>query len=259
MRISVELCQLRPVQGDPRSNADSIIDLLKRTESDVFVFPEMFLTGYGAEFDGMEDEIEHSIGIVSDVCRTEDKAVALGAPRFSHEGIYNSMFFLSPDGDIHYDKVHLARFGVYSEGGFVPGSRPMMGSYHGIEFGLCICYDVFFPEILHGYALGGASVNICSAASAVQSKQFLDAVLPARALENVTYTAYVNNIGSMCGCEMHGCSRGLDPFGRTVIECGTSECTKTLQIDTEELEKMREIRRHLIDFRSDIEWGVQKF
>lgn len=259
MRISVELCQLVPAIGDPSRNAETVLDLLGRSESDVFVFPEMFITGYGADLDGMEDAVEQSIGAISDSCRDLDKAVAMGSPRFESGCVRNSLLFLSPDGDSYYDKAHLARFGLYSENGFAEGNGPGIGSYHGMLFGMCICYDVFFPEILHGCSLSGTDVNICSAASAVQSKPFLDTVLPARALENVTYLAYVNNTGRMNGCEMHGCSRGLDPFGRVVTDCGTAECTGTMVVDTEKLDECREIRRHLDDFRSDIRWGVQRF
>ena len=124
---------------------------------------------------------------------------------------------------------------------------------------MCICYDVFFPEILHGCSLNGTSLNICAAASATQSKPFLDRILPARALEDVTYTAFINNVGGMDGLTMHGCSRGLDPFGETLASCGTSEGAVTFTVDDDVLEKARETRRHLSDFRSDVDWGIQRF
>jgi predicted amidohydrolase len=256
MKLVVLLCQLRPSMGDPGANAKTVAGLMGN--ADVLVLPEMFMTGYGAEVDGMEDDVENAVGIVSDACRDLDKAVAVGSPRWTDEGIANSLLFLSPDGDSHYDKAHLARFGAYSEDGFVPGSRPGMGSYHGIKFGLCVCYDVFFPEVLHGRSLDGASVNLCCAASAVQSKPFLDTVLPARALENVTYLAYVNNVGPMAGLEMHGCSRGLDPFGRVVASC-EGEGTAAMEVDTEVLKESRETRRHLDDYRRDVPWIAEKY
>lgn len=259
MHVSVELCQLAPAPGDPSKNAGTVLDLMSGSGSDVFVFPEMFLTGYGADTSGMEDDVSQCVGMISDSCRDLDKAVAIGSPRFGSECTYNSLLFLSPDGDTYYDKTHLAKFGMYSEVGFTGGNGPGIGSYHGMLFGMCICYDIFFPEILHGCSLAGADVNICSAASAIQSKPFLDTVLPARALENVTYLAYVNNTGPMNRCVMHGCSRGLDPFGKVMTDCGTAECTRTMTIDTDELNEFREIRHHLADFRSDIDWGVQRF
>ena len=257
MELSVALCQVKPVPGSPFVNAGLIAEAMDSVEADVFVFPEMFLNGYGAPMDYPEDMVDAPVGLLSDHCRKTDKAVCFGTPRFSDEGTFNSLAFLSPDGDTFYDKAHLASFGIYAEDGYVPGKAPTMGSYHGVRFGMCICYDIFFPEILHGCSLNGASVNICAAASAVQSKPFLDTVLPARALEDVTYTAYVNNVGEMNGCEMHGCSRGLDPFGRTIAECGTEERIEVMHVDTDALAEAREVRRHLEDYRSDIDWGVR--
>lgn len=250
----VGLCQFIPVMGDPDANARRILEELSSGPADVCIFPESFLTGYGVDPTGMETEVGRCLGMISDACRESDRAVAVGTPRYGDGEVFNSLAFLSPDGDVHYDKAHLARFGIYSEDGFSEGSGPAIGRYHGIGFGMCICYDVFFPEILHGCSLGGSSVNICVAASAVQSKRFLDTVLPARALENVTYTAYVNNTGTVGDLRMHGCSRALDPFGATIAECGADEGFATFTVDGEMLRECRETRRHLEDFRSDVDW-----
>lgn len=259
MRVDVALCQLIPSPGKPEKNKDVVCDLLRKGDADVFVFPEMFLTGYGSPCEGLSERVEACIGEISDLCRMTDRAAVVGTPRYESDLVYNSLAFLSPDGDSWYDKAHLAGFGIYAETGFAPGSAPGMGSYHGMLFGMCICYDIFFPEILHGCSLSGASVNICSAASAIQSKPFLDRILPARALEDVTYMAYINNVGPTNGLDMHGCSRGLDPYGDLLAECGTVPNTVTFTVDTENLEEARRVRRHLTDYRSDIDWGVQGY
>ena len=254
MKVRVALCQFMPDVGDVESNGERIISCLRSDDADVYIFPELFLTGYGADYSVLKDEVQAMVRTISEECRRTDTAAVFGSPRYTDDGVMNSLAFLSPDGDIWYDKAHLARFGVYAENEFTEGRSPAIGLYHGIGFGMCVCYDIFFPEILHGCSLRGASVNICVAASAVQSKPFLDKVISARALENVTYLAYVNNTGPLNGLEMHGCSRGLDPFGDVIAECGTSECVSVFTVDTEELERARGIRRHLTDFRSDIPW-----
>ena len=253
MELEVGLCQIRPSPGDVESNTDRLLSLLESDGADVLLTPELFLTCYGCGLPGQE-VLENAIGRLSDACRDHDRAIALGAPRYVDGMPRNSLAFLSPDGDVWYDKMHLARFGVYAETGYDEGDGPVMGSYHGVLFGMCVCYDIFFPEILHGCSLRGSAVNICTAASAVQSKPFLDRVLPARALEDVTYTAYINNVGPMAGLEMHGCSRGLDPFGDVIADCGTRECVEHMHVDTDRLREMREVRRHLHDFRTDVEW-----
>lgn len=255
MQIDVALCQIRPERGSADMNADRIANMVMSGVADVLVFPEMFLTGYGTSAFDQEDEIASCIMRISDICRKYDKAVAVGTPMFTGHGVTNSLAFLSPDGDTFYDKTHLAKFGVYSENGFVPGKRPALGSYHGLRFGLSICYDIYFPEVLHSCALRMSDVNLCISAAAVQSKPFFDRVLPARALENVTYLAFVNNVGPMAGLEMAGSSRALDPFGEEITSCGTeAECVQTFKVDTEALAEARRTRRHISDFRWDIDW-----
>lgn len=254
MKADVALCQFVPDVGDVESNASRIVSCLESGDADMFIFPELFLTGYGADCGELRDSVETAISKISDKCRETDCAAVVGSPRYTNMGILNSLAFLSPDGDVWYDKAHLAKFGVYAEDGFIEGHGPTIGYYHGMGFGMCVCYDIFFPEILHGCSLNGSSVNICVAASAVQSKPFLDRVISARALENVTYLAYVNNVGPLNGLTMHGCSRALDPFGEEVCCCGTSESMAVFSVDTDEIDRMRGIRRHLSDFRKDIDW-----
>lgn len=260
MRIDIAMCQIRPSQGDPERNAEVVADMLMSRDEHILVFPESFLTGYGVDPDGMEDRITTGLSRISDLCRKYDKAVAVGSPVPGQRGWTNSLAFLSPDGDSYYDKAHLARFGIYSEEGYVPGRRPAMGSYHGIRFGLCICYDIYFPEVLHGCSLRRADVNICISAAAVQSGPYFDTILPARALENVTYLAFVNNLGSFGDLTMAGSSRALSPLGDEIVRCpADSEAVGTFTVDTEELVRARGVRRHLQDFRGDVDWLGQSF
>lgn len=254
MRVEIALCQLRPAMNDPEFNIQVVTDMITSTGSDVLVFPECFLTGYGSDFSDKLRAVSSGISDISNLCRKYDKAVAVGAPMQTPKGITNTLAFLSPDGDVFYDKTHLARFGIYSEEGFVAGQRPAIGSYHGLRFGLSICYDIFFPEVLHACSLKMADVNLCISASAVQSAPFFEKMLPARALENVTYLGFVNNVGPMGGLEMAGCSRALDPFGDEIVSCGRDECTRSFVADTAVLTDARRARRHLSDFRRDINW-----
>lgn len=260
MRVDIALCQTRPAPGCPDRNAEVIAGRIMSDDADVLVYPESFLTGYGVSPEGLEEDISAGITKISDLCRKYDKAVAVGTARMSDRGPVNSLLFLSPDGDTAYDKTHLAKFGIYAEDGFVAGNRPALGSYHGLKFGMCICYDIYFPEILHGCSLRRADVNLCVSAAAVQSAPCFAKILPARALENVTYLAFVNNVGPMAGLQMAGLSRAMSPLGDTIVQCsGESEDTARFTVNTEELARMRGIRRHLTDYRRDVDWLVQNF
>src|SRR5690606_37700405 len=98
-------------------------------------------------------------------------------------------------------------------------------------------------------------VNICISASARQSKPFLERVLPARALENVSYTVFANNCGDMAGAVMFGGSRILDPFGEEISSAGEGECFCEAMFSDVALSGFRNIRRHLQDSRRDVDWN----
>ncbi len=260
MQVDIALCQIRPMTGSPEMNAETVANMLVSRDEEVLIFPESFLTGYGVSPEGLEERISAALTTISDTCRKYDKAVAVGTPMPSPEGWTNSLAFLSPDGDSYYDKIHLARFGVYAEDGYVAGRKPSMGSYHGIRFGFSICYDIYFPEVLHGCSLRRADVNICISAAATPSAPYFETILPARALENVTYLAFVNNVGPANSLVMAGTSRAVDPLGREIVRCpADTEAVETFTFDTEVLAKARSTRRHLQDFRSDIDWFRQSF
>ena len=52
----------------------------------------------------------------------------------------------------------------------------------------------------------------------------------------------------------------VDPLGREIVRCpADTEAVETFTFDTEVLAKARSTRRHLQDFRSDIDWFRQSF
>ncbi len=253
--LNLKVCQCRPFPGDPEKNSLRISKELHSESPDVIVFPEMFLTGYGTECSDLMKETEPAVERIEKMCQEFGKAAVFGGPCYNDGRIYNSLYFITPEKRFVYNKIHLAHFGVYSEEGFTAGDRPAVAEYRGVKFGLCICYDIFFPEVLRSCALAGSSINICISASARQSKSFLEKVLPARALENVSYTVFANNCGEMAGATMYGESRILDPLGETLSSTGEEECSCEAVFSEVALSRFRNIRRHLQDSRRDVDWN----
>ncbi len=254
MKLEIAICQLIPRIGDSEINARTVIRTIEDGDQDVSVFPEMFLSGYGSS---PPDDCERLLGTISDACRSCGKAAAVGAAMTGENGKRNVLAFLSPDGDVLYDKIHLARFGLYSEEGYVAGNGPAIGRYKGIGFGLSVCYDAFFPEVMHCCALDGAEIMVCASASAIPSLRYFRRVLPARALENVSYLVYVNNTGTLSGLEMGGGSSAYDPLGNTLIELGREESVARIVFDTDTIAEARAERHHIEDFRKDIAWPLR--
>jgi predicted amidohydrolase len=128
----------------------------------------------------------------------------------------NSAVMVTPDGHVQrYDKLHPANFGPFEEGlYFAPGQTPSMFHFRGRGVGVCICYDLFFPEICKAYAMQGADLLLCLAASPVTSRTPFERMIPARAVENTCPIAYVNNVGNQLNMVFFGGSQAYDARGR---------------------------------------------
>jgi len=258
MGMRLALCQCQAAADDVNSNLNKIMAAVTQTRADVYIFPEMFLTGYGADYAALSDDVQYAVDRMRLWCMERDVAIIVGAPSYSSSGIKNSLLFITPNDLVRYDKLYLARFGIYSEKEFVTGSRPVICPFRDMVFGLSICYDIFFPEIYRNYALSCADVNICIAASAGPSKPYYERILPARSLENLVYTVFVNNVGSSGGLEFYGSSRLVGPLGDTLGELGDKEEILCVYVDKDVIKNARKERRHLEDRRIDINWYPDK-
>jgi apolipoprotein N-acyltransferase len=140
--------------------------------------------------------------------------------------LLNSAFLISGDGLVldRYDKIHLVPFGEYIPlkdilsfldkmvvgiGDFLAGSTPEVMMGPGGQFGVVICFEVIFPDLVRKFVDQGADymVTITNDAwfgqSSAPYQHFSMVVL--RAVENHVYFARAANTGI---------SGFIDPFGR---------------------------------------------
>ena len=254
MGIRLALCQSNSSTEDIGSNLDKIMGILSRTKADVYVFPELFLSGYCTDLGPLKNDIEYALDKIKLWCIEKDIAVAFGCPSYEANGIRNSLLFMTPRDTYRYDKLYPAKFGIYCEDHFVPGKGTVMCEFKGIRFGLSICYDLFFPEIYRDYAVSGADVNICVSAAMISSRPFFERILPARSLENVMYTVFVNNVGRYGDTAFGGGSRLVGPMGNTIGDVLEGEEQMCVYIDKDVIKNARKERHHIEDLRDDIIW-----
>ena len=254
MGIRLALCQYQSAIGDVGANQNTIMSVISQTKSDVYIFPELFLSGSGADYPAVASDVQYAIDKIKLWCMERDIAVVFGAPSYGSSGIKNSLYFVTPTDLIRYDKLYLARYGTPLEKEFARGDRPVLCSFKGMTFGLSIGYDLFFPEIYRNYALACADINICISASVPQTKPFIEKILPARSLENLMYTVFVNGTGSCGNVKFCGTSRLVGPLGDTLSELGEEEKALCVYVDKEVVINARKERRHLDDRRIDINW-----
>lgn len=169
--------------------------------------------------------------IIKALAQETGASFVLGSPAYRRikEGevsFYNSAFLISCDGRIHgrYDKVHLVPFGEYvplkkilpfvsklteGAGDLTPGSSIHNLTVRGYQFGILICYESIFPDLVRKFTKGGAHflVNITNDSwygkTAAPYQHVSMATL--RAVENRVYIGRAANTGI---------SAIIDPTGR---------------------------------------------
>jgi len=249
MRIA--LSQVPCHLGDKGKNLESMESMLGECEADLFVFAETFITGYMVRdrfFTLAETAQGESVKRVASMAEEHGCHILFGAPLWDVEigGILrNSAVAVSPQGEVQrYDKLFLANFGPFEEKiYFEQGRTPAIFEMGGFKFGICICYDLFFPELAKHYAMSGADGLFCISAAPVTSRPLFERIIPARAVEDTIYSIYVNQVGTQLNQVFHGGSQAFSPTGTEIAKCDyMGRDLKVVDLSRKELELARRMR-----------------
>ena len=96
-----------------------------------------------------------------------------------------------------------------------PGDEMVVARLEGFTLGLSICFDLRFPELYRELALAGAEVIAIPAAfNAVTGRAHWDALVRARAIENLAFVTAAAQVGTTFeGISTYGHSLIVDPWG----------------------------------------------
>jgi predicted amidohydrolase len=185
---------------DPEANCQQFSRLIAEIEeSDLIILPEMFNTGFtnkselvAETSDGKSMEWlaktaqEKNCAIVASLCFKEIEREAV---QYS-----NRLIFMRPDGQFdYYDKRHLFRLGREHQH-YKSGNRRLVLNFRGWRICPMVCYDLRFPvwaRNRNDYDLLLYVANWPAARS-----DHWRTLLKARAIENISYVAGVNIIGT---------------------------------------------------------------
>ncbi|MBV6396987.1 MAG: Formamidase [Anaerolineales bacterium] len=150
--------------------------------------------------------------------------------------MYNTSVVISPDGDIVTKYRKMFPWLPYEAGTSAGDSFCVFDIPNVGRFGLCICYDMWFPETARSLAWMGAEVIIQPTLTPTSDRPLELIMARANALFNQCYFVSVNGIGEWGG----GRSTIIDPDGRVMQEAGTSQTFMTEMIDLDHTTRTRE-------------------
>ena len=222
MRIT--LLQMAPIWEDSeRSREDARRMLMGSPQTDLVVLPEMFSTGFVTEPEGVaESEDGPSLRWMKEYAQSKGCAVAGSVPVRAGDSFRNRLYFVFPDGHFqYYDKHHLFTLGGENVH-FTAGEERVIVEHAGFRILLQVCYDLRFPVFSRNRLIGGRpefDLILYVASWPQQRVDAWDALLKARAIENVCYVAGVNRVGKDPGNLYSGHTSLYGPRGELVSIC----------------------------------------
>lgn len=217
-------------------------------ETDLIVLPEMFTTGFSMNAEKLAEPTHGpTVQWMAQHAR-QHKAAVTGSVIVREDGAYfNRLFFVFPDGTYQtYDKKHTFTLAgehkVYSA-----GKQRLVVDYLGWKICPLVCYDLRFPV----WARNTVDYDVLLYVANWPQKRVAawDALLKARAIENMSYCIGVNRIGDDGnGHPYVGHSAVYDVLGNQLSTIAwESDFTETVVLEKEHINHLREQLRFLID------------
>lgn len=242
--MKVTILQTDIEWGRPEENirkAELLMD--QHTDSDLFVLPEMWSTGFATEPDGIAEEEVSSVALEWMKSKAMERRCAISGSLAIHiDGTYrNRHYFVDGRKNIssYYDKHHLFSYG-HEDQYYTPGDSHTVVEYGDFRFLLVTCYDLRFP-MWSRYSDAYPYDAIICVANWPESRQNAWHILTrSRAIENQAYLIGCNRIGNDSYNHYRGCSAIISPIGKTLACCKPNvPDTASFLLDLESLQHKR--------------------
>ena len=215
-----------------------------KNKVDLIILPEMFPTGFSMEAAKLSEPMNLTVCRWMKQMAAQTHATLTGTAIISEGGnYYNRLLWVSPDGSIqHYDKRHLFRMAKEDQT-FSAGLELPIFTLKGWKICPQVCYDLRFPVWSRNSwksEIATYDVLFYVASWPAARTSAWDALLPARAIENLSYTIGVNRIGSDGnGVSYVGHSIAYDFAGAKISDLGEKDEIQIVNFSAEKLHEFR--------------------
>ncbi|MBV7296008.1 carbon-nitrogen hydrolase family protein [Corynebacterium sp. TAE3-ERU12] len=270
MRISLAQLENQPVKQDNLDAIRAAIIRAGRDEADLVVFPEAAMQAFNSgrldapaePLDGpfaqaiREATREAGITAVVGMFRPADTKEVDGD---TLNRVYNTLLVTGPGVEGHYDKKWLFdAFGFRESDTVAPGDKPLLlkiptgsGSVQReVTVGFATCFDLRFPSLFTELADAGAEVIVVPASWGEGPGKLHQwrILTTARALDTTCFLVAVDaarpggpsEVGEQSGPTGIGHSAVYGPDGQIVAEAGNGPQQFSVDIDLDELPRVRE-------------------
>lgn len=214
---------------------------------DLIILPEMFTTGFTMHPEAVAETMDGvTVNWLKSIAVSGSFAIT-GSIVIKEEGnYYNRLLFVFPDGKVeYYDKKHLFTL-AGEEKVYKAGNQRLLVHYLGYKICPLVCYDLRFPVWARNTEDYDLLIYVANWPQ-VRVKAW-DALLQARAIENVCYVVGVNRIGNDIHDYFHsGHSQVIDYLGEYLVAPSEKEGIFITTIDRSKMLQIREKTSFLKD------------
>ncbi|MFT5077749.1 MAG: omega-amidase [Planctomycetota bacterium] len=225
----------------------AVFDTIKEA-TDLIVLPEMFTTGFTMNAELLAEKSDGTTVLWMQSEANKHNAAITGSLIIEDQGLYyNRLFFVHPDGTIDtYNKKHT--FTLAGEHKiFTAGKNLQQIKYKGWKIRPLVCYDLRFPV----WARNTDAYDVLLYVANWPDRRVAawDALLKARAIENLSYCIGVNRTGlDGNGHPYTGHSAAYDVLGEQIsTPLFEKEFVETITLKKEHIEKNRKQLQFLND------------
>lgn len=254
--FKIALCQSNVVDNKKKNleNAHKLIYEAASNGADMVALCEMFNCPYSGKYFSVYGEKESDSETIEmlKAAASECNIYLIGGsiPEISEDKIYNTSYVLNPNGEIiaKHRKIHLFDVNIengirFIESDFLsPGEDITVFDTPFGRAGLCICYDIRFPEMIRSLVLKGAQVIFVPAAfNMTTGPAHWETLFKARALDNQVYMAGISPAREINGVyTAYGHSIIANPWGQIISEANEEQEIIYGSIDISYENKIRE-------------------
>lgn len=184
---------------------------------DLLVLPEMFTSGFTMNPECVAETMQgETIQWLKSLAKQKKTAI-IGSLVIQEENqYYNRLVFVTPKGVVqHYNKRHLFTL-AGEEKVYTKGTERVIFEYKDWKICPQVCYDLRFPVFVRNVENYDLLVYVANWPKV--RTQAWDALLKARAIENMSFVIGVNRVGKDAnGHDYLGHSQVLDELGNELI------------------------------------------
>ncbi|MBA6156865.1 amidohydrolase [Tenacibaculum sp. S7007] len=249
-KLKIALIQSDLIWENPDENRKLFEEKINNlpTDIDLIVLPEMFTSGFTMNASKLAEEMDGTtVNWMLKLAKVNQSAITGSVIIKENDHYFNRLLFVHPYGEIDfYDKKHTFTLAGEHEV-FSSGNNKTFVSYKGWEICPLICYDLRFPVWARN--TDDYDLLLYVASWPKPRIEAWDALLKARAIENMSYTIGVNRVGTDAnGYEYSGNSACYDSLGNCLAKNDLgSEEVLIVHLDKESQNKTRNKFRFLED------------